>query len=572
LRTSLEIYREVWLVDSEFVARPGERPWPVCLVAWELLSGRKIRLWYTEFKSTPPYPTGPDVLFVAYYASAELGVHLALGWPLPERILDLFTEFRNRTNGLSTIAGSGLVGALLHFGLDSIGATEKDEMRELILRGGPHTEQERADILDYCEGDVESLARLLPIMEPDLDLPRALYRGRYMAAAARMEFVGVPIDAELWGRLRLRWPDIQDQLIAAVDVRFGVYDGRTFKLDRFRQLLAQRQIAWPELESGQLDLEEDTFRGVAEIHRDLYPLYELRHALSKLRLNKLAVGMDGFSRCLLSAFRSRTSRNQPSNAKFIFGPAVWLRFLIQPPPGCGLAYLDWEQQEFGIAAYLSRDSNMIDAYLSGDPYLAFAKQAGGVPDDATKKSHKVERELYKRCVLGVQYAMGAKSLSEYIRRLQIIARHLLKMHREVYRRFWEWSDNAVDFAMFYGFEQTVFGWRNHRGLEPNPRSLRNFYMQANGAEMLRLACCLGTENGISICAPVHDAVMIMASIDRLDDDIVRMRLYMEQASEIVLNGFKLRTEVKPDDGPVIHPNHFSDERGVTMFETVKKLL
>src|SRR5262249_32438878 len=192
----LEIYREVWLVDSEFVARPGERPWPVCLVARELLSGRKIRLWYTEFKSTPPYPTGPDVLFVAYYASAELGVHLVLGWPLPQRILDLFTEFRNRTNGLPTIAGSGLVGAMLHFGLDSIGATEKDEMRDLILRGGPHTEQERTDILDYCEGDVESLTRLLPIMEPDLDLPRAFYRGRYMAAAARIEFTGVPIDVE----------------------------------------------------------------------------------------------------------------------------------------------------------------------------------------------------------------------------------------------------------------------------------------------------------------------------------------------------------------------------------------
>jgi DNA polymerase-1 len=35
-------------------------------------------------------------------------------------------------------------------------------------------------------------------------------------------------------------------------------------------------------------------------------------------------------------------------------------------------------------------------------------------------------------------------------------------------------------------------------------------MQANGAEMLRMACCLGTEQGIEICAPVHDAVLICA--------------------------------------------------------------
>jgi DNA polymerase I len=64
---------------------------------------------------------------------------------------------------------------------------------------------------------------------------------------------------------------------------------------------------------------------------------ELRSALSELRLNDLAVGRDGRNRTLLSAFRSGTGRNQPSNAKFIFGPSVWLRGLIQPPPGHGIA-------------------------------------------------------------------------------------------------------------------------------------------------------------------------------------------------------------------------------------------
>ena len=68
----------------------------------------------------------PDVLFVAYYASAELGCYRVLGWPMPERVLDLFVEFRARTNGLATPAGNSLLGALAYFGLDSIGADEKD--------------------------------------------------------------------------------------------------------------------------------------------------------------------------------------------------------------------------------------------------------------------------------------------------------------------------------------------------------------------------------------------------------------------------------------------------------------
>ena len=95
-RSGLDAYREVWLVDFEFSAPPGERPIPVCLVAREFRSGRTLRLWQDDLRGrgTPPYPTGPDVLFVAYFASAELGCHLALDWPMPERVLDLYVEFR----------------------------------------------------------------------------------------------------------------------------------------------------------------------------------------------------------------------------------------------------------------------------------------------------------------------------------------------------------------------------------------------------------------------------------------------------------------------------------------------
>ena len=231
-------FREVWAADFEFVAPPGERPDVVCLVARELKSGRVIQLWRDQLGPVPPYATGPDTLLVAYYASAELGCHRALGWPTPARVLDLFTEFRARRNGLATVAGSSLLGALTHFGLDNIGATEKEGMRELILTGGPWSAQQQADIIAYCESDVLALERLLVAMLPGIDLPRALLRGRYMAAAAAMEHSGVPIDTEMLALLRANWLDIQDQLIAAINSQYGVFDGRTFKADRFGGWLA----------------------------------------------------------------------------------------------------------------------------------------------------------------------------------------------------------------------------------------------------------------------------------------------------------------------------------------------
>jgi DNA polymerase I len=101
----LDPFREVVLVDTEFTTIAGERPEPVCLVAHELRSGRRLRIFEGQFGSSPPYATGPDVLFVAFYASAELGVYRVLGWSRPERVLDLFVEFRNHTNGLPTPAG-----------------------------------------------------------------------------------------------------------------------------------------------------------------------------------------------------------------------------------------------------------------------------------------------------------------------------------------------------------------------------------------------------------------------------------------------------------------------------------
>jgi DNA polymerase-1 len=564
----LDQFREVVVSDFEFVVGPGERPRVVCLVAHELRSGRRHRLWHDQLGPIPPYPVSPDSLFIAYYASAELGCHRALNWPIPARVLDLFTEFRCRTNGLSTVAGSGLIGALTHFGLDTIGATEKDDMRALVMGGGPWSAQERSDILDYCESDVGALERLLPAMLSGIDLPRALLRGRYMAAAAAMEHNGVPIDVVMLERLRRNWLSIQDQLIAEIDRDYGVFDGRTFKVERFAQWLAANNIPWPTLETGRPDLADDTFRQMARAHPAVASLRELRSALSDLRLNDLAVGGDGRNRTILSAFRARTGRNQPSNSRFIFGPAVWLRSLIKPPPGHAVAYVDWSQQEFGIAAALSGDHNMQAAYQSGDPYLAFAKQAGAVPADATPHSHKPQRELFKQCVLAVQYGMEAEGLAGRIGKPVVVARGLLQAHRETYRTFWRWSDAAVNHAMLHGGLWTVFGWPVYVGTESNPRSLRNFPMQANGAEMLRLACCLATERGIEVCAPVHDAVMIIAPVERIDADVAAMREAMAEASKIVLSGFELGTEATITR----YPHRYSDPRGAVMWDRVCKLI
>jgi DNA polymerase-1 len=568
--TDLSDFREVWLVDSEFSAPPGERPLPVCLVAREFRSGRTLRLWQDDLRGRrePPYPIGPRSLFVAYLASAELGCHLALGWRLPARILDLHAEFRNLTNGLETPLGAGLLGASAWFGLDVLGAAEKGNMRDLALRGGPWTDGERRALLAYCEADVGALGLLLPAMLPGLDLPRALLRGRYMAAVARMEDAGVPIDLPTLRRLREGWGSIRDGLIRAVDARFGVYEGRSFRADRWADWVGRNGVAWPVSDRGGLALDDETFRQMARAHPDVALMRELRHSLSQLRLSDLAVGSDGRNRAMLSPFRASTGRNQPSSSRFIFGPSCWLRGLIRPEPGRALAYLDWSQQEFGIAAALSGDAAMAEAYLSGDPYLAFGKQAGRIPPGGSRASHGRERETFKACVLGVQFGMGADALAQRIGGPPALARDLLQAHRETYPRYWAWSDAAEDHALLLGQLSTVFGWTVRVGRAPKPRSLRNFPCQANGAEMMRWACSVATERGIAVVAPVHDALMVEGPVDSIAEVVADTERAMAEASEAVLDGFRLRSEARV----ARWPDRYMDERWREFWDRVMALL
>lgn len=346
------------------------------------------------------------------------------------------------------------------------------------------------------------------------------------------------------------------------------YGPMSFSVERFAAWLVRNGIPWPRLDSGALDLCDDTFRQMAKSYPAVSPLRELRHSLSQLRLSDLAVGSDGRNRCMLSAFASRTSRNQPSNAKYIYGPSVWLRGLIQPRPGFAVAYVDWSQQEFGIAGALSGDAAMMQAYASGDPYLAFAKQAGAVPADATKQSHKAERERFKICALAVQYGMHEKSLAVRLGQPEAYARELLRLHQVTYPAYWRWSQAAVDHAMLRCSLHTIFGWTIHVDADANPRSLANFPMQGNGAEMLRLACCLLTERGIRVCAPVHDAVLIEANAEDISAAVMVAQDTMREASKVILNGFPLRT----DATVVRYPDRFHDPRGERMWQTVFDLL
>lgn len=569
-------YRQIWVLDFEFISCDGGSPSPVCMVAHDLISGRYLRYWHDEL-GTPPFDLGPENLFVAYAAVAEWSCFLQIGWGMPARCLDLFAEFVCIRNG--SVGGRffpSLLAAAGYYGIPTMGVAQKESMRSLILGGGPWSSTQRGQILEYCTSDVRVTSALFHAMCPEISinpqrLGQALLRGRYTCAVACMERTGIPVDVETLDQIRAGWDAIKIALISDIDQDFGVYEGATFIAKRFADFLQRTQIPWPRLPTGQLKLDDKTFRERLRSYPSIAPLRELRQVLGKIRLTNFPVGLDGRIRTNLHPFASKTGRNQPSSSKFIFGTSRWLRGLIKPASGRAVAYVDWSSQEIAIAAALSCDNVMWNDYESGDPYLAFAKQAGLVPADATKETHNTERQRAKAVVLGVGYGMEAESIAQQSGLHIEQARALLNQHKVTYKLFWSWVTKIQNAGLLGLPLQTRFGWtwQAGQGTTVKPRSLLNWPMQANGAEMMRLACCELTEQGVMVCAPIHDALLVEADMEEIDHIVDITRLAMAHASELVLGAGKI---VRTDVEIVRFPDRYEDKAGIDLWNRIMRLL
>ena len=340
------------------------------------------------------------------------------------------------------------------------------------------------------------------------------------------------MDAPLVERLNRHWPGIRRHLIDAVDADFGVYEDGHLRQKRLKAYLAKHNIPWPLTETGLLALDADTFRAQADRHPQIAPLWELHHTLHDLKLNKLAVGHDGRNRVMLSAFRSRTGRNQPSNAKFVFGPAKWIRGLIKPGPGRAIGYSTVSAQEIAIAGALSGDG-ALQADLrqrrplhpprdpgrpgaggrdEGQPPRPARHLQDPVPGRALRHvggglRRQVRPERRPRPppappparavpdILGVgrgQHQPGAAGRADPD---GVRLAHLLPAgleHRppaEAAPPRHNGGPAMDEDAARYDDEVAV-----------NTRSILNWPMQSNGAEMMRLAVSMAVEDGLMVCA------------------------------------------------------------------------
>jgi DNA polymerase I len=536
-------FGNLWCVDSEYRGgQSGGYYETLSVCARELRTGRTVSLWQDELGSRPPYGIGPDDLFIAFVAQAELGCHLALGWDLPVNILDLYIEHRLITNGWQLPTKRSLLGALQHYGLRHISVEMKDATRDRIQAGPPFNAHERETITSYCMSDVDGCGAMLPVMLPEIDIRLACHRGQFAAVSARMQFRGVPLDPVPTAKILQpeTWTAARLAAVHALDTD-QVFEGDHLREARFEDYLRVRHYQWPRREDGKLDLRRKTFKRMCSLGADIERLYRLRYDLTELRRFHPTVGPDFRNRAMLWPFQSRTSRTQPRTRDFLFNESKSLRFLVRPTKGRAISYTDFEAAEFGIGAALSGDPGKIAAYRSPiDTYLYIAKLVGAIKDPRpTKKKYPFLRGVYKVVSLAAQYGITAEGLAEWLEIHPIDADTLLRQDRMMFAPYWQWSDAWYNFATMHGRVKSVFGWEMHLGPEVSERSVRNWPIQTACADILRVACIMADRLGVELLMPMHDAVMIEANSTEIVHQSALMAECMRRASRIVLHGFEL---------------------------------
>src|SRR5262245_29712279 len=340
----------------------------------------------------------------------------------------------------------------------------------------------------------------------------------------------MPIDMTLWNLVQENKQAVIGELLRRFDPSHDsddpIYSPEgEWSYARFERWLIRTGVpAWPRLESGRLDIDSDAFRLMYHIP-GIEDLHALRDSLGVIARAKLPIGRDGRNRPSLFPFCTATGRNAHAKSLYIAHAGV-RSFMVFPPDKIGV-YLDWRTQEVGVAAALSGDPALTDAYRRGDVYHGLARICG-LTDDPDPKHWKAtspnQRQQMKSLQLAINYGMSVPSLAKGLDRHPLVASHIIEKHRRSYPRFWEWRAKSVQRAMLDRRIETVFGWPLRITSSPNKRTLYNFPMQGNGAEMLRLAAWRLCEAGIVPCMLIHDGILLEArDQDEIDHAVEIMR-------------------------------------------------
>lgn len=453
----------------------------------------------------------------------------------------------------------------------------KTAMRDLIISSPEEfQEEDKAAIQEYCTEDVVYLPQLHEailthyrrLLGSDFDLNvltgEMLFRGSYAALTAIRESKGYPVDYPAMKNFSEHVKNVIDDTQREINKLFP--DVKPFKWNKKESRFSWNQLAtknwleknvdtkmWKKTDGGGLSLALDAFERVFDFKHS-YP--EDNFGAQMVRFLKLkqnvygfvpgkgskdiweSVGSDGRVRPWMNIFGAQSGRSQPQATSFIFLKPAWMRVLVQPKKGKAMGGIDYGSEEFWIQALdvleKTGDTTMVDAYLSGDVYLALAKLVGMVPKDGKKEDYKFERNLCKSTELGLSYLMTKWGLARKLTQdmgkpfTEEEAQVLVDKRNEAYPGLVEYQKSILSDYEDNRYLKLVDGWTMW-GDNDNFRSVTNVPSQGKGSSIMRYADLRAYYFGLYVPFTLHDALYVEFDSDDLSA--------MDKLKEAMLEGF-----------------------------------
>jgi DNA polymerase I-like protein with 3'-5' exonuclease and polymerase domains len=551
---------------------------------WNCLDPDAVH-WLLAYLQEHPVPV------LCWSAQAECGALLALGVDVRKlQWIDGMVAWRMLRSGDERWKHHNkLTDVIRHYGITY--TYDKSAHINLIL-SEQYTEH-MTEIMAYCREDVIALYAVYEKINEELKVKGirdadVAHLSRYSALLGIVERNGIPINSEYLFALCHNHDYLCDNLIYTLcSETYPFYIKRKGRYVesavRFRRYLEKSGMlhSWPITEANRLSNKTENLETFGNSVLQL--LAETKKLLNQLKWFKgkctpewlRAFGSDSRLRPYYNPYGTVTGRNAPSARQFIFAMSSWLRCLIRCSKGRVIVCLDYASQEFLWAALLSGDKVMLDGYLSGDPYLHWAKLLKAVPPDATSESHAAQRKVFKAVTLGLQYSMGARKLAHKVMMesgkpcTESEAREYVRLHHRTYPKYWSYIMGIEEKLARSHTKSVVLpdGWRLDT-TSARKTTIRNWPIQGGAQMALRRAMMAAIDADLMVISVLHDAIYV--ECDAVDAENVTKQLHkiMLDAVQFYFPGAPMRI----DEDVHTADEDWCEKKGRKYYEYFSKLL
>lgn len=284
---------------------------------------------------------------------------------------------------------------------------------------------------------------------------------------------------------------------------------------------------------------DDELEKIKDQHK-IIPLIKSYRELSKLQntyilaLPELINKTDGrlhtsFKQTVASTGRLSSANPNLQNIPTRSAEGREIRKAFEAQEGYKLLGLDYSQIELRLAAHLSKDKKMINAFLKEeDIHSATAAAINNVKlNEVTKEM----RQAAKATNFGILYGQGPHGLSQAAGITYAEARIFIDRYFEVYPKIKKMMDQNIKLASKRGFAETIFKRRRPLPELESPliqikkageRIAINMPIQGSAADMIKKAMIdidqviKGKEDEIRLLLQIHDELIFEVKTDKLE--------------------------------------------------------